>query len=469
MTEFHLWILIAFLLLIFNLVVGFNGLYGQDSFEYLRYSRALHDYFSGGQLPGTFFWPVLYPLSGALVSFILPDVFALQFISILSFGLTFFFLRKILLFLFPEKNKEIALYLVIFFSFSPFVLRFASVVMSDSMTMFFLTAFLYYFLLFKNQGSNRHFVLLTLFAALAIDTRYASVAIIFVPALDSLIRFIRKFDPISFFLALFTIVIVFLPNIILEIQGSPALTGPILIPDWSIENYFHRTFVTPDGNLSYTLPNIFSVFANFLHPGYIFTGILFVVFVDRLALKMPFLKMTVVIILAYALFLAGFATQNLRLLLLTFPCVIVLYSCSFFRSWNFLTKFAKIISYTVIVIVLLLQMALFYRAFRPFYDNSRTVREIAGRMKSYPGKTIYTFNIDMGLRAYEINNEIINIWSTRVDHFKPGSLVLFDYEDTHRQWKDMNPMLNWEKAEKDNGLDLIEKLPGNWNLYEIRN
>ena len=67
-----LWIVLPVLLLIGNLLAGFNGLYGQDSFEYLRYSRALHHYLSAGVLPGPFHWPLFYPLSGALLSFILP-------------------------------------------------------------------------------------------------------------------------------------------------------------------------------------------------------------------------------------------------------------------------------------------------------------------------------------------------------------------------------------------------------------
>ena len=82
LSEIRTWILFPVLLLIFNLLTGFNGLYGQDSFEYLRYSRELHEYLSGGELPGTFFWPVLYPLSGAVVSFFLPDVLSLQVVSV---------------------------------------------------------------------------------------------------------------------------------------------------------------------------------------------------------------------------------------------------------------------------------------------------------------------------------------------------------------------------------------------------
>jgi len=469
LSKKHVWILIPVLFLIFCHVIGFNGLYGQDSFEYLRYSRALHEYLSGGGLPGTFFWPVLYPLSGALVSFLLPDVFALQVVSIFCFGMTILFLRKILLYLYPARKKEIALYLVLFFSISPFVMRYSSVVMSDSMTMFFLTAFLYYYFLFKEKGLNRHFILLSFFAFAAINTRYASIAVVFIPGVDALTRFIRNFKLNTFLFTLLIVAIVFLPNIILEIQGSPALAGSILVPGWSLVNFFHRSFFSPDGHQTYNFPNISFVFSNLFNPGYILPGLLFLLFLKREIISRPFLLTIVIVILAYALFLAGLTTQNSRFLLATFPCVIMLYSESFFRCWDFLRKTKKYILYSLIVIITLAQMALFYRAFKPFYEDSRTVKEIAVSIKAYPGITIYTFNIDMGLKAYGIKNEIINLWSCRINYFKPGSLVLFNYINSSRQWKNMNPLINWEKVKKENGLILIEKLPGGWNLYGIKN
>ena len=123
----------------------------------------------------------------------------------------------------------------------------------------------------------------------------------------------------------------------------------------------------------------------------------------------------------------------------------------------------------LIVSVLLVQMALFYRAFIPSYSDSQITREIASRMKAYPDRTIYTFNIDMALKAYDVKNDIINMWVERINNFKPGSLVLFNYVNSYKQWKDKNPIINWEKVNKEHEVLLIEKLPENWNLYEIRN
>jgi hypothetical protein len=177
--------------------------------------------------------------------------------------------------------------------------------------------------------------------------------------------------------------------------------------------------------------------------------------------------MMIIVILLYSLFLAGFTTQNLRFLLLTFPCVIVIYAGSFFRIHDYVKSRYGILIFTSVTFVIIIQVLLSCRAFKPFYEDSRTVREISASLKSYPGKAIYTFNIDMGLRAYNIQNEIINIWEKDIKIFRPGSLILFNYVTSYRQWKGLNPMNNWKRVKEGHHLLLREHYSGGWNLYEI--
>lgn len=108
-----------------------------------------------------------------------------------------------------------------------------------------------------------------------------------------------------------------------------------------------------------------------------------------------------------------------------------------------------------------------YRAFKPFFENSGAIRYATEKMRNYPGKTIYTFNIDMALKSYHIENEMINLWINRIDYFKPGSLVLVDRKNIIEHWQGMNPMINWETLNKNYPVRLIESMPGGWELYEI--
>ena len=348
--------------------------------------------------------------------------------------------------------------------------------------MFFLSAFFFYWLLYKEKGEYKHFVLLVLFAFSAINTRYASIAVVIVPGVAALFRFIRSFNLICLLFSLLAIATVFLPDIVFEIQGSHKMTGQILVPDWSVENFFRREFFTSDGHFSYSFPNICFVFSNLFNPGYIFTGVLFIFLLKLHVITRQFLFPIVSILFVYALFLAGLTTQNSRFLLVTFPCVLILYSESFFRCWDFIQgtgnsvlkrymigKTPNMLLSFLFVTVFLIQTVLFYRAFIPFYKDCRTIQEIALRIKAYPAKTIYTFNIDMGLKAYDVRNEIINLWSCRINNFKSGSLILFNYVNSYHQWIDLNPVYNWERVNKEHDVELIEKLPGGWNLYEIKN
>lgn len=462
-----LLIFIPVLLLIFCILSGFNGLYGQDSFEYLRYSRAVHNYLSGNNdLPCIFYWPVLYPLSGALLSFLLTDFRALQVISILCFGATAGFLQKILFHLHPIRKKEMTACLFLFFILSPFVLRYSLVVMSDMMAMLFVTAFLYFYLLFDEKGNNRHFVWLVFFGAAAINTRYASAIILIIPGLQALYRFFRKFNLLTLIVALLIAAFISLPGFVLKTYGAFPLKDTILIPDWSVMNFFKNSFYSPDGHQTYTFSNIFFVFSALFNPGYIFPGLLFFIFIPLSILKKPFFVKIILILAVYSLFLAGFTTQNSRFLLLTFPCVIILYSGSFLKICDITVKINKIIPAIFIVTVFIVQSLLFYRGFRPFYINNKIVKEVAEKMEAYPGKTIYTFDIDQGLKEYGIKNEIINMWPESIIEFRPGSLVLFNYANSYHQWKNTNPVRNFERVR--NRMFLVKNLPGNWNLYEIR-
>jgi hypothetical protein len=522
-SEFPVWIIPPMLLLFFALASGFNGLYGQDSFEYLRYSRAIHTFLTQGTYPGTFFWPVLYPLSGALLSFILPDILSLQLISIVSYGFTCFFLGRILQHLYPGKQKETRLYIMLFFCLSPFILRYSLTIMSEPMTLLFITAFFYYWLVFTDGKRQKYFMGVVFFGCAAVNTRYPAFIILIIPFLHSVFNFFRRFNPIVFAASLVIVLLIFLPGIWMKIVEPGSILGRSDFLYWSWINYFKRSFITTDGTKIYMLPNICYVFKNLIHPGYIFAGLLFLFFIRKEETRSLFFRILLLVILVYALFLAGLPFQNDRVLLLSFPLVVILFSCSFItltekyslhlqsqypessfslsrrgsqkkrevsqKIDNLCINFAKLcdklcatlretaifrplrpyLKHLVIISVIVVQMILFYGSFRPFYRNNKTTKTIALKMLEYPGRKIYTFNIDMALKGYGVTNETVNLWSNKIDFFEPGGLVLLNFADSQNQWKGMNPMLNWERLTKTHHLKVVESFPEGWNLYEITN
>lgn len=442
-------------------------MYGQDSFEYLRYSRALHDYFTGGALPGQFWWPVIYPLAGTLSSFFLPDILALQTVSIISYGMAFYFLQKTLLRIYEKSASGVSLYLLLFFFLSPFVMRYSSTVMSESLAMAFISGFFYYYLLYIENKSHNHLLLAVFFGCAAINTRYASFMVLVIPGIHALTIFTRHFRIKHMVYIILIIIISLLPNYFLHLYQPGSISNQPHLSNWSFLNYFRRSFSTADGFLSYRFPNIVYVFSSLVYPGFIFAGGLLLVFFRTKTISSLFIKIVAASILLYALFLAGLTFQNDRILLLTFPCVLLLFAGTYFKMTEWV-KTRKAGYFKIMVfLVIIIQLALFYRAFRPFYENSKIIKTVAERMIQYPGKPIYTFNIDMALKAYGVKNEIISLWDKKIPDFKPGSLVLFNYTTSAGQWKGMNPMLNWEEMHRAHQLKLLENLPGGWQLFEI--
>jgi hypothetical protein len=465
--KLPLWVIAPVLLFLFNVTIGFNGMYGQDSFEYLRYSRALHDYFTEGVLPGQFWWPVIYPLAGSLFSFFLPDILALQMVSIIGYGMTFYFLQKILLRIHANKASVVNLYLLLFFFLSPFVMRYSSTVMSESLATAFIVGFFYFYLLFIENKNHKHLLLAVFFGCAAINTRYASFMVLVVPGIHTLYLFTRQLRIKYLVYIILIVMIFFVPDFYLHLYQPGSISDQPHLSHWSFLNYFRRSFSTADGLLSYRFPNIAYVFSNLFYPGFIFAGGLMLIFFRLKTISSVFMKIIAATILFYALFLAGLTFQNDRILMLTFPCILLLLSGTYLELSEWVKRRKAFYFRIMVILVIIIQLGLFYRAFKPFYENSKTIKTVSERMLQYPDKPVYTFNIDMALKAYGVKNEIISLWDKKITDFQPGSLVLFNYTNTAEQWKSMNPMLNWEELHRAHQLGLLENLPGGWQLFEI--
>ncbi len=474
LTFIPVWITLPVLLALLIAILGYNGLYGQDSFEYARYARAIHDFLVHGAPPDGFLWPVLYPLAGGILSLLMPDILSLQIISLVSFGLSGYFLLKMLNFLFPVQRTATSVYLFMFYLFSPFLLRYAASVMTETMALFFMTGFLYFYLVFRRNQAPKDFLMLSLFAGAAINTRYASLVILAIPGLHALLLFLRKFNTRYFLLSILIFILFFIPGIILSQlgKGPAGFTSTLeywsgVLTQWSPLNYFKNSFQTENGRFVFFLPNILYTVSSIIYPGFIFTGILFIVFVKTSGPEWRSIRMLLFALILYWLFLSGLPIQNDRLLLLSFPIVILIFSGTFLWLYQKLTGWNKVAGIVLFLTVVLIQSVLFYRAFRPFYRNSMTTREICARMLAYPGKTIYTFNIDQALKIYGVSNTIVNIWGKPIGQVPEHSLILFNFSESSEQWKGMNPFLNWEKIRREHRLKLIERFKEGWELYEI--
>ena len=171
--------------------LSFDGLYGQDADEYLRYTESLQNYFTTEKNPGDYFWGVYYPLIGSFLAFILGNAaVALQLISLFSLLVSAIYISKIIEILYKEKPNDVVVFL--FFCLSPILLIHSVLVMSDMLSCTFVIISIYYFLSYLEFSKNRTFLLGVAFCLLAILTRYAVSIILFPFCLAVLFKLIKN-------------------------------------------------------------------------------------------------------------------------------------------------------------------------------------------------------------------------------------------------------------------------------------
>ena len=460
--------LILFPILLFVIVrfiIGFNGLYGQDSHEYYRYSRAINNFIRTGESPGDYFWPVYYPILGAIAGLIIDNLISLQLISVLSLSGSLFFLYKIISQTF-NRNNDVVLYLLIIFLFSPYVFRNSFVVMSDMLTVFCITASLYFFISYLNDGKLKQFIFFTVFSVLSVLTRYAAFVILIIPSLIILFEILKKKRFNHLTIAVFLVLILIIPHILIRKTNSTEFLGHVWLQRWSVLNYFKKDFVTPDGTEHFRLPNILTAFSNIYYPQYLLFGFILIPFIQKKLFKIRSWIIALFMILIYSLFLAGIPYQNQRFFLLSTPLVAVLFYPSYERILNFLNDKKKL-KYFVLGFLILLQLFLCVYFFRSAYNRNILEKEVAAFLKTEPYKKVYTFDIDVSFMSYGVKNKINNMWKEKINKFDKNSVVIFDEDRFRVQWANMNPMLNWEKLKSNYTLIEIKNFGAGWKAYEI--
>jgi hypothetical protein len=473
-ATYYVELLSALLLVLIVWSFRFNGLYGQDAHEYLRISRDLKSvFFHGTQMQHSIF-PVLYPLSGFLVSeFLRNDFLGMQLVSIIAFVLAFHFVKRLLQILYG-KNKFISIYLVLFFCLSPYILRFALLSMSDMLCTFLVTAATYYTVKFYRDKEDKTGVLSILFSSCAMATRYACLVIIFPLLIFTVWNLIKKKSSLTFLICLVAGIIPLLPDILLRnrLLFFQLTDGHVRIDygsnaySWSLLNFFRRDFLNADGWQHYSQWNIMYVIFNLVHPAFLFAGILLLIFVRKRDFISPVSQLLLSIILLYAGYLAGLQYQSLRYLLLTFPFILVLMFPAFLRVVNLL-YFRRIVSGIIVSIVIILQVCLFIYSSKTIYKLNQSEQAIAEGLLAFPSKIIYTCSINGALQSYGIENKIIDLYSERIDGVSFPSLLLFNEKDFPEHFKGKNPMLNLEFLQSHYTLHLLQSFNEGWNLYQI--
>lgn len=463
-SRYTYLLLCIFIFCIARFVFAIDGLYGQDAYEYLRFTKELHHFWQGNTMPYNFFWPIAFPFYGSLVAFFTPnESWALQLISTFSLVGSLYYIEALL-----KKNlinfQWLRVYILLFFFLSPYILRGSLLCMSDMLGMFFICGHLFHYINYKTTNANKDLALLVLYAFNAVLTRYAA-AILIAPTLFLIgVQLLQKQEFKKIGLSIFIFFIAVLPHIYFTSNGYFTFTKHEWLIKWDFFNFFQRTFITPDGIAKHTFPNIIFYIATAFHPGYFFIGIIILLY--AIIKKKIIITYTVFIvaIVLYILFLAGTPIQNSRFVLLLMPFLVVL----LYPNFIFLCKNTSKKKLFVCAIILI-QCGFFIFSFQKFYKRMCLENQIYQCLqKNYYNIPIYTFDMDVALKGKELKGQLRSLYDERYSSFEKNSLLLFNYEKFKTQWKDKNPMLNWKKVNEHNSLVIKEKFEDGWYLYEIK-
>lgn len=443
---------------------SFNGLYGQDAYEYLRYTENLKMFFLSGKSPGDYFWGIYYPVLGSIISFIIPNIaLALQLISVCSLIIATRYAEKIISLLYPEIEHHFLFFL--FFTTSPIVLIHSVLVMSDMLCCCLTVTAIYFMLCFIKKSGSKYLLSGVVLSGFAVLTRYAAIVILVPFAVASFIVIINNKKYLILIYSFLLLFIVAIPHLIIRSQNSLQFLSHQWLQTWQMSNIFKSNFITPDGIAENHFINLIYIFFSFFHPIFMFFGsILIIIFLFKRNFQINyFQKLILASIILYAVFLGGIPFQNKRFLLLSFPMVIVLLF-SLFHQWMISLKYKKVLFASIFLVQILLTAYFF----EPFYQRNCLEKTIAVSMKPYQNQTLYVFDIDIALQGMKLRFSYKNLFLEKYTDFQKQALVLINEKQIMKQWQGKNPGLNLRDLRKKYHLRLLKNFPEDWKLYQIQ-
>ncbi len=445
----------------------FNGLYGQDAHEYLRYGKALFSFLKEGTEPGYFHWTAGYPLAGALLAFITGIKIAMLAIPVLSASWILVLVASFLIGEFPGREREVGVFAFLFLGLSPYFFRHAISVMSDVPALA-LVVTAYYFADRSIKLKKTSFFLFSVFTAFtAIFFRMALTPIV-IPLIVFFVS--SNFYKFNIKKLVGTLLLMAIPLLIHLYFKNPESTSILYNYDsegWSLSNLFKRNFITNDGSVHYILPNLIYNLSVLVHPGFIFPGIIFI-FLMFFNKSQPSLIFKPVLIGCVLYFLVVCITpmHNPRFLLPILPFFVIACLPSYLTllSWF---HYRRKLFYVFLTIVFCFQITLVYFAFLPFLKLNREEKKLALMVLKQEPKIIYTFGIDGALRSYGFDGKLINLFNQPLDSVTTDSYLIFNKKAFEKQWQGLNPMNNYIYLLNSGMAKLVEKSNDGWELYEI--
>lgn len=477
----------------------FDGLYGQDSFAYYDYAVGpLSESLARLKLPPPFFWPLGYPLLIVAVSSVLGRTPAAgQAVALVAGGLipvlTFFLARELL-----HRGWRVATFAGLLVACTGQLWQSSMVVMSDTPALAAATLSAWGLARYGQSGRLRWLVLAAVALATAILIRWAYALLVLPWGLFLILRSIEhrtwRAAITHALIAAGVGAVLLVPELALAAVdfahsgGTSAVhAGDLQVYSWNPLNAFRRSFDTPDGHLSYRLPNGL-YFA--LAPAH------WVFFTPLLALLIPIglralarqrAWMALALVAGWPAviytFHAGASWQNFRFTLAYLPPMAILAAASFLfrvsgselgliRPSRPETRNRKLVTLFLLGLVVMgvAGVQLCQGFIMRKNADLQTVRWVEAQVPA--GSTLLAFNLTLTFRHYsqlETRELFEQTPATLQALLAPGrpAYLLVDVQSMATQWRNRSPGLNYRWLHDGPGLVPLGERSG-YTLFQVR-
>lgn len=328
------------------------------------------------------------------------------------------------------------------------------------------SGFLLYYIRYLRAQSFLHLVLAILFLSLAVFTRYVIFVIAFPLLLHTIFFWFKHVGKIYHWLVLIIpVAVIFLFHLFNE--NLFQFMDHDSIAKWTIKNIFGTSYESKEGIKQVKLPNIFYQLAPLIHPGFIFLGALFIFFGIKIGGFFNLEKKLLIIsYFTFTVFVAGYHDQNPRHFL---PCFIIsILLC--FPGFVHLSQRKEVRNYKNLIfsLIIIFQIGLCIRAIAPTYQRNLLEKAISADLNNRINeKTLYAFDMDIALKSRGVPQEIQSLYTQKFTTFENNALLLVNIPKWSNQWKNMNPMINWNLIQSAYELSVEKQFADGWVLYKM--
>lgn len=467
LAKYGLFFLPVTLLLVCRAALDFNGLFGQDSHECVRFTRSIAEMLFHAEGLQNSWWPTNYPFLSSLLSRITGDaMLAMQLISTLAFTGFLWNIHQLLNEAWPKRDHRLFLFGLV--ALSPYLLRSSVVTMTDAMALFFVAGAILHFARSMRYSTVMSMAWFALFSGLAITTNYSLFILLLPFGISTIGNALRRWQYMHIAIAFCLFFVAWLPEWSIKGTDLAYSFGSEYFTSWRPLNWFLSQFAHQDELNNYLLPNIVFAFNSLVHPGFWVIGIALVAFFRKADWEVPLVQVCAIAFVLYSLFVAGIPYQNNRAMLVSFPLLLVALNPAFFRLRTWLDR-APAVNKAFPAALVLVQLCLCCIPLYRVWDYNQTEREIAEYFRQhYNAETLYSFGIDRAFDSYEVPVNLVKISAVKPQQLEAKALAIISpdmhlsptqHEDVFENWLDLT-----EHRER----ELVHEFRNGWQLLRLK-